>query len=102
MKGSVRVLLHLRVAPGEENRVEDLYHRVSRELEGTPGLLRNELLQGLAAPEEWAVLSEWRDADAFRAWESGPDHRGATAPLRPYQNREAGSVFGLYEVRAEY
>ncbi|WP_018542703.1 antibiotic biosynthesis monooxygenase [Streptomyces sp. MspMP-M5] len=98
----MRVLLHLRVPPGEENRVEDLYHRVSRELEGTPGLLRNELLQGLAVPEEWAVLSEWRDTDAFRAWENGPHHRDATAPLRPYQNRAAGSVFGLYEVRAEY
>ncbi|GAA2774780.1 antibiotic biosynthesis monooxygenase [Streptomyces rameus] len=102
MKGGVRVLLHLRVAPGEEDRVEDLYHRVSRELAGTPGLLRNELLQGLAAPQEWAVLSEWRDADAFHAWENGPHHRDTTAPLRPYQNRTAGSAFGLYEVRAEH
>ncbi|MET9078413.1 antibiotic biosynthesis monooxygenase [Streptomyces sp. NPDC004232] len=101
-KSSVRVLLHLRVASGQEDRVENLYHRVSDELDGTPGLLRNELLQGLAAPQEWAVLSEWRDADAFREWENGADHRGTTAPLRPFQNQEAGSVFGVYEVRAEH
>ncbi|GAA2273886.1 MULTISPECIES: antibiotic biosynthesis monooxygenase family protein [Kitasatospora] len=102
MKGSVRVLVHLRVPPGEEARVEDIYHRISRELDGTPGLVRNELLRGFHAPDEWAVMSEWQNAAAFREWESGSDHRDTTAPLRPYQNRDLTSVFGVYEVEAEH
>jgi heme-degrading monooxygenase HmoA len=77
--------------------VPEAYHRISRSLAGTPGLVRNTLLALVDTPGRFVVLSEWTSLDAFRTWEQGPDHRQLTAPLRPYHEG-----FGVYEVAAEY
>jgi heme-degrading monooxygenase HmoA len=97
--GRIRVLLFL-AAPAAT--VTEAYHRVSQRLAGTPGLARNVLLENLAAPGRFIVESEWDSVEAFRAWEDGPDHREATAPLRPYQAPAGDRVFGVYRVAAEY
>jgi heme-degrading monooxygenase HmoA len=98
--GGVRVLLFLRAA--DVAAVERGYHQISAELNGTPGLLRNELLRDLADPEHFVVLSEWESREAFGTWERGSTHRGTTAPLRGYQDGGSGRPFGVYEVTAAY
>ncbi|WP_406861078.1 antibiotic biosynthesis monooxygenase [Streptomyces sp. HUAS MG47] len=100
--GRVRIMLHLRPAPGEAGAVEKAYHRISEDLAGTPGLLGNELLRELTDDGAYAVLSEWESMAAFREWEAGSAHRGTTSPLRPYQDTERPSPFALFEVRAAY
>jgi heme oxygenase (mycobilin-producing) len=97
----VRVLLFLS-APHAPQAVADAYHRVSRALAATPGLLHNSLLEDIDCPGRFIVVSEWASIEAFRAWEEGPDHRAATAPLRPYQDCAGGTTFGIYGVAAEY
>ncbi|WP_242614001.1 antibiotic biosynthesis monooxygenase family protein [Actinomadura roseirufa] len=83
--------------------VEDAYHVISRALDGTPGLLGNVLLRSVRDPSAFVVMSEWRDAEAFRTWEEGAAHRDTTAPLRPLQNGAGpGAPFGIYEVVAAY
>jgi heme-degrading monooxygenase HmoA len=98
----VRVLLYLRAPDAEVPAVTDSYHRVSKELAGTPGLVGNELLRELSDPGAFAVLSEWESLAAFRAWEKGSAHRGTTSPLRPFQDGERRTPFALYEVDARY
>ncbi|MGY1434625.1 antibiotic biosynthesis monooxygenase family protein [Streptomyces reniochalinae] len=100
--GRVRVLLYLRAAESEVAAVEEAYHRISKDLAGTPGLLGNELLRETSDPGAFAVLSEWENLAAFRTWESGSAHRGTTSPLRAYQDGERPRPFALYEVAAEY
>jgi heme-degrading monooxygenase HmoA len=99
--GRVRVLVYAG-APGDATAVEDAYHTVSRALEGTPGLVGNALLRGVHDPSAYVVMSEWRDLEAFRAWERGAEHRDVTAPLRPLQRAVQGAAFGIYEVTAAY
>ncbi|MFI8520750.1 antibiotic biosynthesis monooxygenase family protein [Streptomyces sp. NPDC085481] len=100
--GRIRVMLYLRAAEGDAGAVTEGYHRVSRDLAGTPGLLGNELLREATDPGAYAVLSEWESMAAFRDWEAGSAHRGATSPLRPFQDTERRSPFALFEVDAAY
>ncbi|MFF2215400.1 antibiotic biosynthesis monooxygenase family protein [Streptomyces antibioticus] len=100
--GRVRVLLHLRAEAEQVPEVEEAYHLISKELDGTPGLLGNELLRDLTAPGGFAVLSAWDSLAAFRAWEEGAAHRGTTSPLRAFQDRGRPSPFALFEVAAAY
>ncbi|MEU8530271.1 MULTISPECIES: antibiotic biosynthesis monooxygenase family protein [Streptomyces] len=100
--GRVRILLHLRAAEGEVAAVEEAYHRISKDLAGTPGLLGNELLRQITDAGAYAVLSEWESMAAFRDWEAGAAHRGTTSPLRPFQDGERPSPFALFEVTAAY
>jgi heme oxygenase (mycobilin-producing) len=99
---TVRVLLYVadpRDAPGA---VESAYHRVSRALDGTPGLVGNALLRAVDDPAAYAVLSEWTDLAAFREWEQGPGHRDTTASLRSLQNPAGAASFRIYQVAAAY
>jgi heme-degrading monooxygenase HmoA len=96
------VLVWYRAPAADQGALFDAYHRVSHELAGTPGLLGNELLRSPVDPTRLAVCSEWESLAAFRAWESGADHRGTTAPLRQYQDPELPSPFDLLGVVAEH
>ncbi|MGX4692070.1 antibiotic biosynthesis monooxygenase family protein [Streptomyces sp. JNUCC 63] len=100
--GRVRILLYLRAADADVSAVAEAYHRISKDLAGTPGLLGNELLREVTDPGAYAVLSEWESIAAFRNWEAGSSHRGTTSPLRPYQDGERPSPFALFEVTAAY
>jgi heme oxygenase (mycobilin-producing) len=97
----VQVLLFAASAPGD-GAVASAYHDISRRLAGTPGLLRNRLLEKADGSGGYVVVSEWESLAAFRSWEEGPDHRGVTAPLRPYHDGRLAVAFGVYEVAAEY
>ena len=102
MTGQAHVLIYA-VAPEQgPGAVEEAYHRISRILAGTPGLLGNQLLREVDGDGGFVVLSRWESLAAFRDWESGAGHRDATAPLRPYQDRRRGRPFGVYEVVAAY
>jgi heme-degrading monooxygenase HmoA len=89
-------------SPDGPDAITQAYHGISRDLDGTPGLLRNALLERVDRPGSFVVLSEWESLDAFRAWEDGPAHRTTTSPLRPYQDHSRGESFGIYSVAAEY
>jgi heme-degrading monooxygenase HmoA len=89
-------------APDEPDAVTDAYHGISRSLAGTPGLLRNSLLQLLDAPHRFVVMSEWASLAAFEEWERGTAHRRLTAPLRPFHDRSMTGGFGVYRVAATY
>ncbi|MEV5830546.1 antibiotic biosynthesis monooxygenase [Spirillospora sp. NPDC052242] len=79
--GRVRVLVWHR--PGE--RADELaaqYHRISRAMAGTPGLLGNELWK---CGDLRVVMSEWADADAFDRWARDAEQHRVTASLREYR-----------------
>lgn len=91
-----------RATADEMPSLVDAYHRVSRELAGTAGLIGNELLHAPMDPECVVVMSEWESLDAFGEWERGAAHRGTTAPLRRYQDRDRASPFDVLAVVASY
>ena len=93
----VRVLVHMRADPAQAEDVHAAYDAISASLEGTPGLLGNELLHAAGDPCHFAVLSEWESLAAFRVWEGGSVHRRQTAPLRVYLT---GAT--IFEVEAAY
>lgn len=100
MSGEVRVLLH-HVAD-DVDEIEAAYRRVSRRLEGVPGLLSNELLRSMDEPKRYVVASTWSDPSAFRQWEQGREHLGQTEPLRPFRSAASARPFGLYRVIAAF
>ncbi|AQZ63515.1 Antibiotic biosynthesis monooxygenase [[Actinomadura] parvosata subsp. kistnae] len=102
VSGQVRVLLHITAEHSGAAAVEDAYHRTSRALRGIPGLLGNELLRSAHDPTSFAILSWWRDMDAYLAWEQDPAHRTITAPLRPMQDTSRSSSFAVYTAHAAY
>jgi heme-degrading monooxygenase HmoA len=98
----VCVLLYVADPPVAPGSVEAAYHRVSQALAQTPGLKGNTLLRSIEEPLTFAVLSEWADLGAFKAWEQGTRHRTTTADLRPFQAARGDSPFGVYEIVASY
>ena len=100
--GRARVLLYAAAPSEEPGAIEAAYHRISRDLAGTPGLVGNELLRAVDDPKVFVVMSEWESLAAFRSWEEGAGHRGTTAPLRRYQRAPGDRSFGIYEVAAVY
>jgi heme oxygenase (mycobilin-producing) len=98
----VRVVVWYRNPGGDPAAIEAAYHTVSRALDGTPGLVSNELLRSANDSASFAVMSHWQSAEAFDRWERGPSHHTATAPLVPYLDRGPARSFELYEVTAAY
>lgn len=102
MIGRVRVVIYHKFPEEGAEPAEQAYHEISRKLDGTPGLLANEMLRSVLDPKGFAVFSEWENLDAFKAWEQGSGHRGDTSPLRQYQDRSRTPHFEVYEVTAAY
>ena len=98
----VRVLVYAQAPDEGPDAVEAAYHEISQALDGTPGLLGNELLRAADDPAAFIVMSEWASFDAFRSWEEGAEHRDATSPLRRYQRPPGTRPFGIFEVTATY
>lgn len=100
MTGEVRVLVYH--VTGNEEGIRAAYQATSQRLAGVPGLLGNELLRSVTDHQRFVVMSQWTSFAAFREWEAGPDHRDATAPLRPFQDRESGMPYAVYGVEDAY
>jgi heme-degrading monooxygenase HmoA len=99
--GRARVIVWHRAPDHDVAGLELAYHAISEQLDGTPGLLGNELLRSVRRPGYFAVLSEWVSLAAFQDWERGPGHRKDTSPLRPYQEKDRpGGHYEIYEVTA--
>ncbi|BCJ48006.1 antibiotic biosynthesis monooxygenase [Actinoplanes ianthinogenes] len=78
------------------------YHESSERMAGTPGLLGNELQQGVADRSSFAVVSRWSGWDDFASWEGSPGHREQTAPLRPFRDHSRARPFEVFRVAARY
>ena len=100
MIDQLRVLLYH--TTDDDAGIEAAYHRASKHLMKVPGLLNNELLRSVHDPRGFVVVSSWRCLEAFRKWESGPEHRDQTAPLRPFRDTTMSRPFGIYQVTAAY
>lgn len=98
--GQVRAFVYY--ATDDPADIEHAYHRVSSQMEGTPGLLGNELLHSIHDPTGFVVSSRWTRVEAHRGWAEGPVHDDVTAPLRPFRDSRLDRPFGVYQVRAEY
>lgn len=98
----VRIMLYHRAPSAETGVVEKAYREISEELSGTPGLLGNELLRSLTDPDVFVVLSEWQSVEAFDSWDKGPDHKGQTSPLRPYQDQTREKPWEILAVIDSY
>jgi heme-degrading monooxygenase HmoA len=81
---TARVMVIATVAPGKEAAFEAAYAQVTRQVKGTPGHIRDELLRAADEPGAYVLLSEWESVAAFKAWEDAPIHRETTTPMRPY------------------
>jgi quinol monooxygenase YgiN len=98
-----RVLVFYRAPEDDPLAVERIYHEVSGEMQGTEGLIANELIKDLTDPGSYVVASEWLDMAAFAAWDKSSGHR-RTTPLDPFQDADSSrrKLFGIYEVVARY
>lgn len=76
----VRIDLTTRVAPGEEEAFERAYRIVTSRLEGTPGLVREELLTEPGSLV-YHIFAEWETEQHFIDWVEDPSHADQSGPL---------------------
>lgn len=93
---TARVMVFATVREGEEQAFEAAYARVTSQVKGTRGHLRDELLRRRDRPGHYVLLSEWESLDAFLSWEDAPIHREITTPMRPFWAGRVERV--LYDV----
>jgi heme-degrading monooxygenase HmoA len=97
--GRARIVFLVRVPLDHRRAFLDAYQQIRHLVaDGTPGHLVDQLCQSDSDPEQWLITSEWRDLDAFRAWESTEAHRELVRPLREAMT-EARSL--RFTVRAQ-
>jgi heme oxygenase (mycobilin-producing) len=102
MSQQIRILLYHRIPVDSSATLEKAYREISEELAGTAGLIGNELLHSLTDPGVFVVLSEWQSMAAFTSWDKGPDHKGQTSPLRPYQDQTREKPWEIFTVIDSY
>ena|SRR5205085_10597069 len=81
---SVRVVVVVKIEPGQEAAFEAAFAEVSRAVSGTLGHIRDELLREQGRQGSYLLLGEWQSAAAFHAWHDDPEHSVTTAPMRRY------------------
>lgn len=103
VEANARVLVFYRAPDDDPQAVERVYRQVSATMQGTEGLLGNQLLKDVTDPGSYVVASDWVDMAAFSAWDKSQGHR-RTTPLDPYQDSDPSrrKLFGIYEVVARF
>jgi len=81
---TARVMVFASIVPGKQEAFEAAFAEVTRKVKGTPGHIKDELLQQEGDPNAYILLSEWESKEAFLAWEDAPIHKQTTTPMRPY------------------
>jgi heme-degrading monooxygenase HmoA len=100
VSGQVQVVVyHLADDPAA---VLTAYQQSSARMAGTPGLLGNELHQGVTDTRSFAVVSRWAAWADFAGWEASAGHREQTAPLRPFRDHTRERPFEVFRVTARY
>lgn len=77
----LRVLFHLHLAEGAEQRFLDAYEAIRHRVAAVDGYVADQLCRSLDDPAEWIILSEWESPAHFSAWQADPGHRELAAPL---------------------
>ena len=79
------------VANGMAGEVREAFRTRPHLVDGAPGFVRMEVLSPLQAPEEFWLITWWRDEASYRAW-----HRS-----HAYRDSHAGMPRGLKLVAGE-
>jgi heme oxygenase (mycobilin-producing) len=78
----LRVCFFLEVTPARVPDFLAAYDRIREDVHAVPGHLRDQLCAPRGDGKTWLLTSEWRDEEAFTAWERTPEHRTLAGPLR--------------------
>jgi len=81
--GRARIVFLFRVPASRQEAFLSAYERIRHLVAaGTPGHLADQVCQSGDDPEQWLITSEWRDLEAFLAWERTDEHRALVRPMR--------------------
>ncbi len=67
------------VTPGMETAVERAFQNRPHLVDTAAGFLRMQVLRPTANPCEFALITEWRDADAYHTWYRGHAYKDSHA-----------------------
>lgn len=94
---SYRIMVRSRPAKEDRAAFEAAFAAVSQTVKGTPGHVRDELLQDVEDESLYLLYAEWESEDAFLAWENDPSHLEMAAPMLPFVAgvTEERRIFGV-------
>ncbi|RZB16031.1 antibiotic biosynthesis monooxygenase [Streptomyces sp. F001] len=81
---SIRVIMTATIRPEDFEAFEKAYIEVTSKVRGTPGHLRDELVQDTSDPTKYALIAEWESEELFRTWADDPEHMRQSAAMFPY------------------
>ena len=94
----IRVIVFARIRPEDCRGFETAFVEVQRRMSGTPGLVRDELLEDETERGRYLLIGEWATKEAFLTWEDDSSHRETSAPMGPFW-RDAEVERRIFEVR---
>jgi heme oxygenase (mycobilin-producing) len=77
----LRVLFHLHLVEGAEQRFLDAYRAVRHRVAAVEGYVSDQVCQSADDPAQWLILSEWESPAHFQVWQESPEHRALAGPL---------------------
>ena len=94
----IRVIVFVRIRQEDRHGFETAFGEVQRRMAGTPGLIRDELLEDADEPGRYLLVGEWASREAFITWEDDPTHPETSAPMGPFW-RHAEVERRIFDVR---
>jgi len=64
----VTIGMNYRVVPGKEKAFEDVFAAVLKAMNDMEGHTKSALFKDVADPQQYLIMSEWSDKDAFDAF----------------------------------
>ena len=90
----VRILIWFRAQTDDDAAdIRKGYAAMRDAQRGRRGLVRSELLESMAEPESFAVLTHWESMSDFVAWQREPGHDADTAPMDAFRDLRAGGRY---------
>ncbi|CAL9615662.1 hypothetical protein SUDANB6_05743 [Streptomyces sp. enrichment culture] len=78
----LRVLLHVDLHEGAQQRFLDAYEQMRHHVASLPGHLGDQLCQSAENPSQWLITSEWESAPPYLAWVNSEDHIETVGPMQ--------------------
>ncbi len=80
---NVRVIIERQVEPGQEARLRLLMTKARSKATDAKGYISGETLRALDDPNKFIVISNWKSAQDWKAWEKDPERVKLRQELEP-------------------
>jgi heme-degrading monooxygenase HmoA len=91
---TVKIIIKREVAEGKEKKLLPLLRRLRAFAMSQSGYISGETLRNMDHPQDFVVISTWKSADDWKAWQANPDRNEIEKEIYDLIGKE--TTYGIY------